>query len=369
MTANHRPPGNAGVHWSRLAGRRLRLSDEAEIVRQEIRGLLWYVVRDRLGDRYYRFGPNVYMLFNLLDGKRTVEEAYQLTVDRLGEDAPTEVEVIKLFWQLHAADLLKGDTVGRTEEVVARADAMDRQKLLGQLRSPLAIRIPLFDPAAAFDALGFLARIMFSLPGFVVWLGIIALGLGQVAVNWSELTGNFSDRILAYDNLILIWFVFPVVKLLHECGHGLALRRWGCRSHEVGIMFLVFMPVPYIDASSSVAMTRPAQRAAVGAAGLYVELFIAAIAALLWANLEPGLARAVCFNILIIAGASAVLFNGNPLLKFDAYYVLSDLLEIPNFSQRSNQWWLVLIQKRLLGIENTESPVEADGESFWLFLY
>jgi putative peptide zinc metalloprotease protein len=309
------------------------------------------------------------MFVSLLDGTKTIEEVYQLVLSRLGEDAPSELEVLQLLWRLHAADLLKGDVAGRTDDIVARAEFMDRQRWIMQLRSPLAVRIALLDPSRLLDAMAVLARAIFSVPAFIIWLLVIFAGLSQVALNWSELTNNFSDRILSYDNLLLVWFVFPIVKIFHEFGHGLALQRWQCRSHEMGIMFLVFMPVPYIDASSSAILSRPSQRAMVGAAGLYVELFIASLAALLWAYLEPGMVRAVCFNVMLIAGASAVLFNGNPLLKFDAYYILSDVLEIPNLGQRSSQWWLYHIQRSILGIKSAQNPIEAEGERFWFFLY
>ena len=363
------PEGSAGVYWQRVSGRRLKLSDEAEVYRQEHRGQLWYVVRDRIGDRYYRFGPNVYATLRLLDGTRTVDEAYKLARERFGDDAPTELELIKLFWRLHAADLLRGDVVGRTEESVLRAEKMERQRWLMQFRSPLAIRIALVDPSLALQRLTWLARVIFSAPAFLVWCVTVAFALTEIGLNWTELTGNFADRVLSYDNLLLMWILFPIIKIFHEFGHGLALRRWGCNTHEMGVMFLVFMPVPYVDASSSVVMTRPSERAAVGAAGLYVELFIAAVATLFWVHLEPGLARAICFNVILLAGASAVLFNGNPLLKFDAYYVLSDLLEIPNLGTRSSQWWLAKIQSKILCIPDVEDPTEAPGEGKWLALY
>ncbi|MES2970456.1 MAG: efflux RND transporter periplasmic adaptor subunit [Pseudomonadota bacterium] len=369
MTAKARPPGNAGAHWARVAGRKLRLADSATVIRQEHRGVLWYVVHDRMSDRFYRFTPAVHVFLTLLDGKRTVEEAYQLVLDRLGPDAPTELDIIRLFWRLHAADLLRSDVLGRIADVEQRADALDRQKLLAQLRSPLSVRVPLLDPGPILSALGWMARAMYSVPGFVVWLAVVGHALGTVAVNWDELTGNFSDRVLSFDNLVLVWFVFPVVKLLHEFGHGLALRRWGCTSHELGIMFLVFMPVPYIDASTSATLIHPRHRAAVGAGGLYVEVFIAAVAAIIWAQMEPGFIRAICFNVMVIGGASAILFNGNPLLKFDAYYILSDLLEMPNLGQRSAQFWMAMIQKRILGISDVDYPQEARGEMPWLTLY
>ncbi|MCL7466539.1 biotin/lipoyl-binding protein [Phaeovulum sp. NW3] len=364
-----RPPGNSGPHWARIAGRRIRLADGAQIVRQEHRGVLWYVVHDRIGDRFYRFSPAVYVFLSLLDGRRTVEEAYRLVLRRLGEDAPSELDLLKLFWRLHAADLLVIDGAAQVGEVVLRADALDRQRVIAQLRSPLAIRIPLMDPARLLAGLRLPARMLYSVPGFLLWLALVAYALGLVAMHWDELTHNLTDRLLAVDNLILMWFVFPVVKFLHEMGHGLALRRWDRTSHEMGIMFLVFMPVPYVDASASSTMRLPHQRAIIGAGGLYVELLIAALATILWTQVEPGLVRAVCFNVMTVAGVSAVLFNANPLLRYDAYYVATDLLELPNLGPRSSQYWMTLFQHHVLGMKDATFTREAAGEVPWLAIY
>ena len=95
-------------------------------------------------------------------------------------------------------------------------------------------------------------------------------------------------------------------------------------------MLLVLMPVPYVDASSASAFREKRKRMVVGAAGIMVELFLAALAMFVWLDVEPGPVRALAFNVMLIGGVSTLLFNGNPLLRFDGYYVLADLIEIPN---------------------------------------
>ena len=168
---------------------------------------------------------------------------------------------------------------------------------------------------------------------------------------------------------MLLWITFPFVKALHELGHGFAVKRWGGEVHEMGIMFLVFMPVPYVDASAASAFQSKYQRMVVGSAGMLVEVFIAALAMFVWLNVEPGMIRAVAFNVMLIAGVSTVLFNGNPLLRFDGYYVLMDWLEIPNLGSRANQYIGYLIQRYPFGIRNAQSPVSARGERGWFVFY
>ena len=158
-------------------------------------------------------------------------------------------------------------------------------------------------------------------------------------INWPELSMNTSDRVLALENIFLMALVYPVVKLIHEFGHAYVLKKWGAEVHEMGIMFLVFFPVHYVEASESISFSSKYQRMLVGAIGVMVELFLAASAMILWANIEPGVVRTLAFNTMIVAGVSTLLFNGNPLLKFDAYYVLSDYLEIPNLASKANAYW------------------------------
>ena len=137
---------------------------------------------------------------------------------------------------------------------------------------------------------------------------------------------------LSAQNLLLLWLVFPVIKLLHELGHAYAAKAGGGEVHEMGMMLLVFMPVPYVDATAAGGFRSKWRRALVGAAGMLVELFIASLCMFVWVLVEPGVMRAVAFNVMLIAGVSTVVFNGNPLLRFDGYYILSDLIEIPNLA-------------------------------------
>jgi putative peptide zinc metalloprotease protein len=166
----------------------------------------------------------------------------------------------------------------------------------------------------------------------------------------------------------MMWLCFPLIKLLHELGHALAVRRWGGEVHEIGIGLLVLVPAPYVDASAASAFPRRQQRAMVGAAGIMVELALAAIALWFWLNLQPGLARDVAFVVLFIGSASTLVFNGNPLLRFDAYYVLCDLLDLPNLASRSNAYWTYLLRRHVLRAR-ADAPPLARGERKWLLAY
>ena len=164
------------------------------------------------------------------------------------------------------------------------------------------------------------------------------------------------DRVLVPENLLVMWLVFPVLKLAHEFGHAFAVKTRGGEVHEMGVMIMVLTPVPYVDASSAWAFRSKWQRIRVGAAGMMVELFIASLALFLWLSAEPGVFRGVLYNVILIAGISTVLFNANPLLRFDGYYILMDWLEIPNLRQRSTQYWAYLAERYLFGRREAEPP-------------
>lgn len=325
--------------------------------------------QDHASGRFQRLTPAAYMLIGLMDGQRTVQEIWETTRLRLKDEAPTQDEVIQLLSQLHAADALQVDTLPDTAELTDRYEKQRNTKLKQNLRSPLFMRFAFFDPERLVDRLQHLVRPFFGWFGLLIWLALVGPALFQVGVHWSALTENLADRVLAPSNLLVMWLVYPVLKTLHEFGHAFAVKIRGGEVHEMGIMLLVFTPIPYVDASAASAFRKKRERILVGAAGLLVEIFCAAIAVLVWANAEPGPVRAVAFNVIFIAGVSSLLFNGNPLLRYDAYYILSDLLEIPNLGPRGNRYVLYLIQRYLFGLSNVEPPISTGGERVWFVVY
>jgi putative peptide zinc metalloprotease protein len=137
----------------------------------------------------------------------------------------------------------------------------------------------------------------------------------------------------------------------------------------MGVVLLVLTPIPYIDATSSAAFPDKRHRIAVAAMGMAVELLLASVAFFVWLNVETGLVSAIAYNVMLIGGVSTLLFNGNPLLGYDGYYILADLIEIPNLRQRSSRYLAYLLQRFLLGMTEAESPVTAPGEKTWFLLY
>ncbi len=355
--------------WYRVAGLKPRIRAHAKILRQSFRGEVWFVLQDQVAERSHRFSPAAHYFIGLMDGERTVQQLWDATTAHLGDDGPTQEEAIRLLGQLHAADALLCDVPPDSMEIFRRYEQHQRQRLKQRLWTPLALRFPLFDPDR------FLVRTMpwvaplFSWFGLLLWLIVVGAGAALAVSHWTDLTENITERVLDPQNLVLLWFVYPVVKSLHELGHAYATRRWGGEVHEMGIMLLVFSPVPYVDASSAWGFGDKRKRMLVGAAGIAVELFLGALALFVWLTVEPGAVRAVAYNVMLICGVSTVLFNGNPLLRFDGYYVLADAIEMPNLGSRSTQYLGYLFQRYVLGVRDAQSQAKYTGERLWLFFY
>ncbi len=355
--------------WYRVAGLRPSIRSHTRFHRHLYRGRLWYVVQDRASGRCHRLSPVAYQVAGLLDGRRTLQEVWQLASEQLGDDAPTQDETIRLLGLLHGVDVLRCDVTPDTEEIFRRQKQRDHSDLWRRVASPLSIRVPLFDPDALLERWLPLVRPLFSLPAALVYCALM-LGVGLAAApRWVEFTRGSFEVLLDPSNLLLIAILYPIVKGLHEFGHAFATKVWGGEVHQMGIQFLVFMPLPYVDASAASAFPEKRRRIVVGAAGILVELVLSALALLVWLYTEPGLVRSIAYNVVWIGGASTLLFNGNPLLRFDGYYILSDLLEIPNLDARSRQYLASVAMRRLFGMRDVRDPVSAPGEAGWFAAY
>jgi putative peptide zinc metalloprotease protein len=355
--------------WYRVATLAPRLRSHAQLHRHQYRGQTWYVLQDRSNERFHRFSPSAYAFIGLMDGTRTVQDIWELASTKLGDDAPTQPEVVQLLSQLHAADVLQCDIPPDIAELLHRHERTQQKKWQRRLMSIFSWQFPLIDPERFLEIFVSLVRPFFGWGGAVLWLVIVIPALLIGVAHWADLSEDIIDRMTAPQNLVLLWFLFPIIKVLHELGHAFAVKVFGGEVHEMGIMLLVFSPVPYVDASASSAFPSKWQRAAVGAAGMIVELVIASVAMFVWVSVEPGAVRTLAYNAIMVAGISTVVFNGNPLLRFDGYYILADLIEIPNLRQRANTYLGYLCERYLFGREDAQVSHATPGERAWFVGY
>ncbi len=355
--------------WYRVARLTPKLRTQARIHRHLYRGEPAYILQNEASGRHYRFDAATYELLALFDGRRTVEEAWELACERLGDDAPTQDRCIRLLSQLHAADVLQCDVPPDALEVVGRGDRGRHRATLHRWANPFSVRVPLFDPDALLRRLLPAVRPLFSRYAFVLWLVVVLWAIGLATFHWAELTHNIADRVLSWEGLAILAAAFVALKIVHEFAHAFAVKVFGGEVHDMGIMFLVFAPIPYVDASASTAFRSRRRRFIVGAAGMMAELGIASVALAFWTYAEPGLARSLAFGIVLVAGVSTFFFNANPLIRFDGYYMLCDALEIPNLNSRGREYLVYLVERYAFGVRGLETNANTWSERFWYVGY
>ncbi len=360
--------------WYRVAELRPRLLASVKVYRQHFRGRMWYVLENSSNNSFSRISSDAYNFIGLLDGKRTVAEVWQICNDKFGDRSPTQPEIIQLLGHLYCSNLLYAELAPDSESLFNRYHTRIKRQIQGVLSNLLFLKVPVFDPDHILNTWVNVFGLFFTWFGFLIWLGVISAAMYFVIGNISELLHQSRD-ILNPQNLIFLYISVIIIKICHEFGHAFSCKRFGRLNgsggevHIMGIMFLIFVPLPFVDASSAWAFRSKWHRAVVGMSGVMVELFLAAIAVFVWLHTSTGTLHIIAYNIIFIASVSTLLFNANPLLRFDAYYVLSDLIEIPNLSQRAKNYLYYLVKRYTWGLKAAISPAQSFGEVIWFFFY
>lgn len=346
-----------------------RLRPHTQVTRQHYRGRRWHVVQDPATNQYYRLNPIAYQFVSLLDGGRTIEEAWKLSLGVHGDAAPTQNEVITLISQLYNSNLLAVETTPETEQLLRRGRERFKKKAMSQAIGLMYFKMRLFNPDPYLAKIEPVLRPLLNRWGFLAWAAFVAFAIVRLVPEWSQLRSGVENAV-APANWGWMALVFVVTKAIHETGHGVICKRFGGQVPEFGAMLLVMVPAPYVDASACWAFPSKWRRIAVGAGGMIFELFIAAIAAHVWLATPQGeLLHQIAYNAMLTAGVSTVLFNANPLMRFDGYYILSDLLEVPNLMQRSTGMLTHLCQKHLFRLKDATPPSTQPGERRILLVY
>jgi putative peptide zinc metalloprotease protein len=354
-------------HWYRIAELHPKLRAHVHMQRQNMRGQPWYLLSDPSEGRHFRLNASAYRFVGLCDGQRTVQSIWDTLTDTLGDAAPTQGEVVSILGRLADAGMLQTEVVPDVEAMFEGQAKREQKKTLAQL-NPLSLRVSLLDPTAILQRFQPWLGAIFNRWTLLIWVLLVGFAGAGAVMEWQGLAAEAAAVSQAPRMLLLIWLVYPLVKLTHEFGHALAVRRWGGEVAEMGITLLMLTPVPWVDATAATAFPRRYQRFVVSAAGILAELALAALAFFVWRATQPGTLHDVMLVIMLIGGVSTVLFNGNPLLRYDGYYMLCDLLGMPNLAARSTTYWGYLAKRFLLRLQ-PEAPVMGQGERPWLLFY
>jgi putative peptide zinc metalloprotease protein len=288
------------TYWYRVSNLKPMLRAAAQISRHVYRGQTCYLLRNGLNGRNHRFNSAAYSLIGRMDGQRTVEEIWQ-NAGRLSVDAaPTQDEVIRLLGQLHEAGLIQSDILPSTVELIRQAQGQLHTGWKSRVSNPFFMRLPFWDPDRFLKKWGFITAPLFTRGMFILWLLIVCYALAAAVVHWPELTGSLADQLFLPHDLLQLWLIYPLVKILHEFGHAFAVKKWGGEVHEMGIMLLALTPIPYVDATASASFSDKKRRITVAAMGMMVEMLLASLALLVWLNVETGLVSGLAYKVMLI---------------------------------------------------------------------
>jgi putative peptide zinc metalloprotease protein len=353
-------------YWYRAAQLHPRLVSSADVRRQVFRGEQWYVVTSATGGRQFRVNSLGYQIVGRLDGRQSVQEIWDALVRQMGTEAPSQHEVLSILSELTAAGMIQSEY---SPDLGSIFDAAERRRKTQNQLNPMALKVPLFDPTPLLDALEPLIHRLFKRWVLILWALCIVAGIVVAAMNWPELSNYASINSLTARNMLLMWLLYPVIKLVHELAHAAAIRFWQGEVREVGATLFLLVPVPYVDASAASGFPDKRHRMLVSAMGVIAETSIALIALGVWLSVADGWVRNIAFACMLIGGVSTVLVNANPLMRYDGYYVLTDWLELPGLATRADAWLRYLGERWLLGNAALPPPPGSANQRGWLFCY
>lgn len=361
----------AGMVASNQRAIPLKTRPDLEVAGIEYLGVGYRVIKDPVGLKYHRLQVEQYHVLELLNGERSLEEVR----DKLKETYPTVQlqlsDIQQLITDLHKKGLLQSDRTGQAGALIRERRKEKLDKFKQKLMSLLYFRLPGWDPE----------RTLQWLHPKVKWLWhpvVIFLCASFVVSAWLLLAVNFEtfrsklpefEQFFGWPNLMYMWATLGVAKIIHEFGHGVSCKHYGGECHEMGVMLLVFSPCLYCDVTDSWMLKSKWQRIIIAAAGMYIEVIISAAAIYVWWFTKPGMVNYLALNTFFVTTITTVIFNANPLMRFDGYYMMSDFLEIPNLRAKSDKLLRESFGWYCLGIEPKPDPFMPETGKGWFVTY
>ncbi len=326
--------------------------------------IAYYIVEDTLTSRFFRLGIAEHCLARQMNGRTTISAALKKLSVETSKHQLTEDDAIGFCHWLVEMDLAQSQSSSTVEHLVRRAESIDKAHRQSRL-NPLGLRFQLLRPNRLLDRMLVYCGWMFSKWCFGIWALVVYCGMLCIAADWHRFK-DASAVLLSMENSGWLFGCWICLKLIHETAHGLVCKRFGGSVREAGLQCVWFVPMPYVDVTSCWKFASRWPRILVAIAGIYAEFGIAAIAAIIWAKTESGILNHLAYNVVVMASLATFLFNANPLMKLDGYYVLSDIFAIPNLyqhGQRRVQGWF---DRTVLGLPTTEPRMEVAKSCFVL---
>lgn len=417
---------------------RIHLRPDLDIASQRYEGRTYFIVKDPVSLRYYRFKEDEHFLLGLMDGEHTLDDAQKEYEKRFRPERLSLEDLEGFAQQLLNVGLAHNESPQAGKQLFDRRQKRLRREWTATFTNILYIKIPVIDPdkllvrmlngglfpsflrtpievfyrgwlavtlLVTLGALGllmaeslhvlpvsaaslptlfslknagllaasllilhcvrrlgrdlkFIFTFSFLLFSVILWIAALSLVLTHWNIFWERLPDYRS--FFSFKQVIYLWISLGVVKIIHEFGHGLSCKAFGGEVHEMGALFLCLSPCLYCNVSDAWTMPSKWRRIIISFAGIYVELVIAALATFLWWNsASHPFVNNLSLSLMVVCSVSTVVFNGNPLMRYDGYYILADWLEIPNLRDRCNRYIKQLFTEYCLGIEGQPEPYMA----------
>jgi len=329
------------------------------------------VIKDPAGLKYFRLQPEQYVVLEHLDGKRSLQDLRDLVQSQFPATHVTTAEIQTLLTGLYEKGVVLSERFGQGETMLKRHRESTFNDWKQTLLNPLFIRFSGWDPDRVLEKIVPWCGWVFSTSGLISSLLLIGCTWLFVAIRFDEVRQRLPEfqQFFGWPNLIYLWIMLALTKVLHEFGHGLACKRFGGECHSMGLVLMVFSPTLYCDVTDSWMMKNKWQRILIGAAGMYFEMILAAMAIIVWFQTRPGLLHHVTLNVFFVSTVTTVIFNANPLLRYDGYYILSDFLEIPNLQEKSRSLLSQAFAWTVLGIERPQDPFMPTNGRGWFIAF
>ncbi len=363
-------PSTASIHRT-LA---LRTRPDLLATAVESAGAAAWVVKDPLTLEHFQFSAEEYALLDWLRQPATISELQR----RFAEKFPPQTIGPEAVWEfisrLHDSGLAVSTATGQGNELLNRRRQQRNKRWSFAWTGLLAMRFRGIDPDRLLSIIHANCRWLFSKTAAAVALGIVALALSILIGHFSEFSRRLPELSALFEFRNLPWLLLAIgsVKVLHELGHGLACKHFGGEVRELGFMLLVFAPCLYCDVSDAWRLPSRWQRMAVSGAGIVVEVVLAALATIVWWYAQPGVVQLLALNIMVVCSLNTLVVNGNPLLRYDGYYVLADLVNVPNLWIRSREAlsrymgrWFIATKRN----ETNDDPLVPATQRPWLAAY
>ncbi len=315
---------------------RLKMRSDLIVRRHRYQGQSYWVIKDPCALRYFRLLDQEHAVLEMLDGEASLDDLKARFERRFPTQSTSTGDLQRYIATLHENCLAVAETAGQGQKLQQRATTQRRRKLTSSALNLLSFRFRGFDPRGVLDVLHPRVRWAFHpLAVTAVLLGAL-VSAGFVLGQFDEFRARLPHLQEFFTPYSMFWLIasLGVVRVFHEFGHALACRHFGAECHEMGVMLLLLTPCLYCNVSDAAMLPNKWHRAAIGAAGMYVELALASLAALVWWNTQPGPLHQIALSTMVVCSISTLAFNANPLMRFDGYYIAADLWEVPGLARR-----------------------------------